>query len=194
MAASPRGKRSPELAYAALQSSDVDELKAALERIADQGDAKAIRPLLTVLMRPLDTEVHDRVRELLFQVKAKGAVPELMAALEEPAFHPVRHTILAIVWNAGLDVREHLGLILSIGLSGDAELLFECLTVVENQEIWPERDARTALRTVQKAMHDGMDPYKAHLVKALSTALEYRLGHDVTEDNGNDGMLPFPMA
>ena len=135
--AAPR-KNKLDLAFAALLSDDDAQVLTALTRIEDQGDARAIRPLLTALAKSSDGRVQQRIAGLLYQIKAKDAVAELMAALEDPTLLDVRRTVLATFWNAGLDVRDHLDRFVDIAVEGDAAECFECLTVIENQEIWPE--------------------------------------------------------
>lgn len=165
-----------DLAFASLLSDDDAQVLTALTRIEAQGDARAIKPLLTALVRQTDPRIQQRITELLYQVKAKDAVPELLAALEEPTLLGVRRTVLAAFWNAGLDVRDHLDRFVTIALEGNAEECFECLTVIENQEIWPEKAARLALSKVRKAIGLDTDEYKGAMLKELATVLEYRLG------------------
>ena len=176
MATNTTKSKRMDLAFAALLSDDDVQILTALTRIEEEGDAKAIKPLLQALGRTTDAKVQNRITSLLFQVKAKDATAELFAALEDPTLLDVRQTILATFWNAGLDVREHLDRFVGLAISGDAGECFECLTVIENQEIWPEKDARSALKKVRSAAVAEADTYKAAMLKDLVKALEYRLG------------------
>lgn len=175
MAEAPKKKRM-DLAFAALLSEDDAQVLTALTRIEQEGDARAIRPLLDALARSRSTGVQQRITSMLYQVKAGNAVEELLAALEEPALLDVRRTVLATFWNAGLDVREHLDRFVDIAIHGDAQECFECLTVIENQEIWPEKACRTALANVRKAAAAEGDAYKAAMLHDLVAVLEHRLG------------------
>ena len=76
----------------------------------------------------------------------------------------------------GLDLRDHLDRFVDLAISGDAGECFECLTVIENQEIWPEKDARLALKKVSSAAKSETDAYKKAILEDLVKALEYRLG------------------
>ncbi|MFN6177540.1 MAG: hypothetical protein ACK46G_08400 [Flavobacteriales bacterium] len=165
-----------DLAFAALLSDDDAQVLTALARVEDQGDARAIRPLLTALARSRDAKVQQRITGMLYQIKVKDAVPELMAALNEPTLLDVRRTILATFWNAGLDVRDHLDRFVDLAVEGDAEECFECLTVIENQEIWPEKAARLASAKARKAAAAETDAYKGALLNDLVAVLEERLG------------------
>ncbi|MFZ1330967.1 MAG: hypothetical protein WAR83_02195 [Flavobacteriales bacterium] len=176
MAATNTKTKRMDLAFAALLSDDDVQVLTALTRIEEEGDARAIKPLLHALGRTTDTKVQNRITSLLFQVKAKDATDELFAALEDPTLLDVRQTILAAFWNAGLDVRDHLDRFVEMAISGDAGECFECLTVIENQEIWPEKDARLALKKVSNAAKSEPDAYKKAMLEDLVNALEYRLG------------------
>jgi hypothetical protein len=173
----PKKKRL-DLAFAALLSDDDAQVLEAVTRIGNEGDARAIRPLLQALARSGDAKVQHTITDLLYQVKATGAVAELMTALDDPTLLDVRRTVIATFWNAGLDVRDHLDRFISLAIDGDAEECFECLTVVENQEIWPEKAVRLGLARIKKAIASESDAYKATMLKDMKAALEYRLGVD----------------
>ncbi|MBL7981464.1 MAG: HEAT repeat domain-containing protein [Flavobacteriales bacterium] len=165
-----------DLAFAALLSDDDAQVLTALARVEEQGDARAIRPLLTALAKSRDAKVQQRITDMLYQIKVKDAVPELMAALDEPTLLDVRRTVLATFWNAGLDVRDHLERFVDLAVEGDAEECFECFTVIENQEIWPEKAARLGLAKARKAATAETDAYKGAMLNDLVTVLEERLG------------------
>lgn len=175
----PKAKRM-DLAFAALLSADDEAILTALTRIEQEGDARAIRPLLTAYTHTTDGRIQQRITALLHQVKVANASEELFSALDEPAFTSIRTVILGTFWSAGLDVREHLDKFVSLALNGTAAECFECLTVIENQEIWPEKAARKALTEVRKALSSEQDGYKAAMLRDLLSALEYRLGVDQT--------------
>ena len=167
-----------DLAFAALLSEDDEAVLTALTRIEEDGDARAIKPLLTALVGTGEGQVRQRITALLYAVKATNAVEELLAALDDHRLSKERRTVLSSFWNAGLDVREHLDRFVDIALEGSAEECFECLTVIENQEIWPEKACRTALGRVKKALPSESDTYKAAMLADLIKVLEYRLGKD----------------
>ena len=169
-------KPSMDKVFAQLLSADDQQVLDALVTVQAQGDARAIRPMLHALAGSEDEEVRRKVTAMLYQVKVPGAVPELLAALDEEALRNERRTILSAFWNAGLDVREHLEEFVSCAIEGDAAECLECLTVIENQEIWPEKAVRTSVLRVGKASEQEDDPYKAGLLAELREHLNERLG------------------
>ncbi|MBV6405707.1 MAG: hypothetical protein GFGODING_02488 [Flavobacteriales bacterium] len=167
---------SMEPVFAALLSADDAQVLGALAKVETHGDARAIRPLLHALAGARDHGVRQRITALLNQVKVPGAAQELIAALEEPGLAAVRPAVLSALWNAGLDVRDHLEVLTGVAIAGTAEECFECLTVVENQELWPERAVRTAVSRLRLAAGAEADPYKATLLHDLRAVLEERVG------------------
>ncbi len=176
MAESSTKKQRMDLVFASLLSDDDAAVLTALTRIESQGDARAIHPLLTALTRKNTPTVQQRITSLLYQVKAADAVPTLLAALDDDKLRGVRQTVLATFWNAGLDVRDHLNRFIDIAITGDAQECFECLTVIENQEIWPEKAARLGLARVRKAVETEQDGYKGAMLGDLVRVLEDRFG------------------
>lgn len=174
----PTKKKHLDLAYATLLGGDEEAILSALARIEKDGDASAIRPLLLGLVSAKEGRVQQRITSMLFAIKATNATTVLLDALEDPELAPVRNTVLATFWNAGLDVRDHLDRFVTIALDGNADACFECLTVIENQEIWPEKATRLALAKVEKALLTEADTYKHSMLKDLASVLAYRLGED----------------
>jgi len=165
-----------DLAFAALLSEDDAQILTALTRIEDQGDARAIKPLLVALTASGSAVVQQRITSMLFQIKVADAVPELLAALDDKNLYTVRTTVLATFWNAGLDVHNHLKRFVDLAIAGTADECFECLTVIENQEIWPEKATRTASTRVKKAAGQEGDAYKRAMLHDLARVLDERLG------------------
>ena len=171
-----------EPALAALLSADDAKVLAALATVEAQGDARAIRPMLHALASTKDARVRQRITALLNEVKVPDAARELLAALEEPALEAVRPDVLAAIWNAGLDVRDHLEVLVGVAIAGTANECLECLNVVEQQELWPERAARTSVTRLRNAAALEGDAYKATLLGDLRAVLEDRLGRGPEQD------------
>ena len=174
--ATSSNKSNMDKTFEALLSADDARILKALATVDERGDARSIMPLLNALAKTSEQKVQQRITEMLYQVKVSGAVEELMKALQDPALRSVRRTILATFWNAGLDVRDQVDALVAVAVEGDAEECFECLTVIENQEIWPEKAARLGLAKARKAATAETDAYKAAMLNDLVAVLEERLG------------------
>jgi len=166
-----------DLAFASLRSTDDEEVLSALTRIGKEGDARAIRPLLNALATSGSAEVRQRITAMLFEVKAPQADAALFAALDDPELAGVRSTVLSTFWNAGIDVQGRLSTFVDIAINGTAAECFECLTVIENQEVWPTGEVRALLDRVEVATSSERDPYKATILNDLVAALRQRVDY-----------------
>jgi hypothetical protein len=165
-----------DLAFAALLNDDDAAALTALTRIEQQGDARAIPHLLRAHIANASPAVQSRISALLNQVKAPDAMSTLMAAIADPTLRKARRTAIAAIWSAGLDAREHLEPIIALAIEGDDQECFECLTVIENQEIWPEKAARLGLARVRKALEAAPSEYRRAMFSDIVMNLEHRLG------------------
>lgn len=163
-------------AFAALLNEDDAKALEALAVIQEKGDASTIVPLLKALADTEEPARQRRIQALLYQVKVKEAAAELARALDIPELLDVRKTTIAAFWNAGLDAQPYTERLVQIAVVGDAEETFEVLTVIENQELLPEKAARLGLSRVKKALPGETDPYKKALLEDLKNLLEDRLG------------------
>ncbi len=163
-------------AFAALLSEDDAQALEAVALIHEKGDASSILPLLHALAQTDDHARQRRIEGLLFEVKVKDAAAELAKALDLPELLDVRKTAIAAFWNAGLDAGPYVERLARIAVEGDAQETFEVLTVIENQELLPEKAARLALSRVKKAVPKEEDGYKQALLADLEKHLAERLG------------------
>lgn len=165
-------------ALAALLSDEEAKVIAALAYVQAHGDARAIQPMLRALARTSDAAQQQRIQAMLFEVKVKDAAAELVKALDEPALRPVRNVVLATFWNAGLDAAPHTERIIACAVEGSAEECFECLTVLENQELLPEKAVLKGIRTVSDAIAANTDEYKGAMLGSLLVELKARAGKE----------------
>lgn len=162
----------------ALLSADDARILKALAAVDERGDARSILPLLNALARTSELKVQQRITEMLYQVKVKDAVPELMKALEDPALRSVRRTILATFWNAGLDVRDQVEELVAVAVEGDAADCFECLTVLENNEFLNDKGVLAGIKRLNAAIASNTDEYKGAMLGSLLVELKARVGKE----------------
>lgn len=163
-------------AFAALLSDDDAKVLGALVLVQEQGDARAIMPLLHALARTDDQHRQQRILGLLNEVKVKDAATELVKALNEPALRSVRRHVIAAFWNAGLDAAPYCEKLITCAVEGTAEECFECLTVIENQELLPEKDVLRGIKAVSKAIAENTDDYRGVILGSLLVELKARVG------------------
>jgi len=129
--------KTQEKAYAEalrnLFSPDDEVVLAGIEELRKNGDHRVVFPLLEVMLNGSD-EVAEAVQKVLFQLKNRKAMDELVTALDNPKYEPLRVTILASFWNTGQWPVEHLVKLCEIAVNGTFEEAFEVLTIVEHME------------------------------------------------------------
>lgn len=165
-------------AFAALLSDDDAKVLAAIAYVQERGDARAIMPLLRALARTTDQHRQQKIHELLYQVKVKDAANELARALDEPDLRGVRQTVIATFWNAGLDAAPYTEKLITCAVEGSAEECFECLTVMENQELLPEQAVLRGIKQVSAAIAANTDEYKGVMLGSLLVELKARVGRE----------------
>lgn len=163
-------------AFAALLSDDDRKVLGALAYVQERGDARAILPMLQALARTSDHARQQKIKELLYEVKVKDAAAELAKALEDPALRSVRKTVIATFWNAGLDAAPYTERLIACAIEGDAEECFECLTVLENQELLPEKAVQRGIKEISAAIAKNTDDYKGAMLGSLLVELKARVG------------------
>jgi len=129
--------KTQEKAYAEalknLFSPDDEVVLTGIEELRKNGDHRVVFPLLEVMLNGSD-EVAEAVQKVLFQLKNRKAMDELVTALDNPKYEPLRVTILASFWNTGQWPVEHLVKLCEIAVNGTFEEAFEVLTIVEHME------------------------------------------------------------
>mgnify|MGYP003652706408 CR=1 FL=1 len=105
-----------------LKSNDEAFALKAIEKIKKGGDASYINDVLEALS------------QLLFDLKDKEAVEELVNQLSNPAFADIRVLILSACWQSGIDLNHRLADFVTVATIGSYMECLEVLTVVENWE------------------------------------------------------------
>ncbi|MFN3875624.1 MAG: hypothetical protein ACK4L7_06900 [Flavobacteriales bacterium] len=185
MAQQRLAKRRMDLAFAALLSDDDAAVLEALARIGSEGDARSIRPLLCAYARADRPSVRQRIAALLNQVKAEGAAEALAEALDDPELLSARHAALSAFWSAGLDARAYLARFVDIAIEGSPQESLECLTIVQEQDAWPEKAARAGAARLREASRREQDAFKASVLSDMAEELNARLGKGGAEEQRN---------
>jgi hypothetical protein len=138
---------------AELFSTDPAKVGAALEKIPEKGDSSVIVPLLkTYRAWEHEEEIRKQIAKILFELKTEAAIPELIAALDDPDFEEHRAFLISVFWNAGIFPVAHIDVLVRHAIKGDYMVALEVLTVVENI------DTKMDPEMLQNAMFD-IDEY-----------------------------------
>lgn len=154
-----------------LFSPDDEIVLAGIEELRKNGDHRVVYPLLEVMLNGSE-EVRAAVEKVLFQLKDSKAMEELVAALDNPKYEPLRVTILAAFWNTGQWPVEHLVKLCEIAVNGTFEEAFEVLTIVEHMEGSLESaELELALEPVREFLMTQEGHANFALIESLHSAL-----------------------
>lgn len=148
---------------AELFSTDPAKVMSALEKIPEKGDHTMVVPLLkTYRVWENEDEIRKQIAKIMYELKTETAIPELIAALDDPDFEDYRAFLISIFWNAGIFPVTHIDVLVRHAIKGDYMVALEVLTVVENIE------AKMEPEMLQDAMFDidehiEMYPDDAHI-------------------------------
>ena len=107
---------------------------AAIEKLKKGGDASFISDILSALANTTEVSIENALAQLLFDLKDKDAVEELVNQLVNPAFADIRVLMLSACWQTGIDLSHRLPDFITIASTGTYMECLEVLTVVENWE------------------------------------------------------------
>ena len=117
-----------------LKSNDEAFALKAIEKIKKGGDATYIHDLLEALQATTDVSIENGISQLLFDLKDKEAVEEIVNELINPKFSDVRIIMLSACWQSGIDLSHRLPDFITVASVGNYMECLEVLTVIENLE------------------------------------------------------------
>lgn len=116
-----------------LFSTRAETVRAALDKIPEEGDARMIIPLLkTYNAWETDPAIRAKIEKILGELKTESAVPELIEALEDPEFDALRALIISVFWHAGIYPVSDFDILIKNAIRGDYMVALEVITVIEN--------------------------------------------------------------
>jgi hypothetical protein len=79
-------------------------------------------------------EVKTNIHILLSEIKDVNAIDELVLAIQNERYLPIRQQLISICWENGLDFSPHLPVFVKLVIDGNYMESFEAMTVIENLE------------------------------------------------------------
>ena len=117
-----------------LKSNDEAFALKAIEKIKKGGDASYVNDVLEALSATTEVGIENTISQLLFDLKDKEALEELVNHLSNPAFTEIRVLILSACWQSGIDLSHRLPDFITVATAGTYMECLEVLTVIENWE------------------------------------------------------------
>lgn len=107
---------------------------AAIEKVKKTGDASLVPAILRALASAKDLTIENALSQLLFDLKDKEAIEELVNQLSNSEFASIRVIMLSACWQTGMDLSHRLPELITIACTGNYMECLEVLTVIENWE------------------------------------------------------------
>lgn len=107
---------------------------AAIEKVKKSGDAAMVPSILKALALTKELSIENALSQLLFDLKDKEAVEELVNQFQNPEFAEIRVLMLSACWQTGMDMSHRLPDFITIACTGSYMECLEVLTVIENWE------------------------------------------------------------
>ncbi len=117
-----------------LSNSDIKRQLKAVKSLKIHGNETVIEPLLIKLSTTENEELSYEISDLLNTIKSTRVPEKIADALIDKRFSTIRQTLLASIWNSGLDYRPYLKEIVSAATQGEMMDALECITIIENIE------------------------------------------------------------
>lgn len=117
-----------------LQSGEVKKISKGIKALEAHGNASVIRPLVDLLLAGVAEKNEKEIIELLSSLKDTSITAEVMDVIEDPAYLPIRQTILSTIWNTKVDFSDYVDEFVLIATKGNFMEALDCLTIIENLE------------------------------------------------------------
>ena len=124
----------------------------ALKRIPHEGNHEVIKPMLQLLATNPSSDIQLLLEKSLFNLKDPKAIDPLLDALTDAELLGIRAEVLACIWQSGIDVSEHLSLLIDIAISDEFMTGVEVLTIVDNGEGYPDDHVTDSITKLDGAM------------------------------------------
>ena len=156
-----------------LFSAKADTVRAALEKVPSQGNARMVIPLLkTYKAWDHEEDIQIKIANILGQIKTESAIPELIEALDDPEFDAERALILSTFWHAGLYPVSDINVLVRHAIRGDFFVTLEALTVIENIESQMDLDMlQDALFDIEEFLDEHPDAPHAEILSQLKDVI-----------------------
>ncbi len=117
-----------------LKSDDEAFALKAIEKIKKGGDASFIGELLSALTATTQPGIENAISQLLFDLKDKEAVEEIVKQLPNKDYSDIRVIMLSACWQSGHDLSHRLPDFITVATIGTYMECLEVLTIIENWE------------------------------------------------------------
>ena len=146
-----RAKRIAGL-IADLRSRNERRVIGALKRVPHEGSPEMVEALFDLYAQNPSREAIMLLEKTVHNLKDPNCVAPMIGMLEDPQYSEVHAKILSAIWQSGLDVSEHLLVLINQAVDGEFMKAMEVMTIVENQEFEDDQALTAAIKVMDQAV------------------------------------------
>jgi len=154
-----------------LRSGNSTAILETIEEIRDSGKTTILPEIFELLLDTEDDEVMDACTGLLNDLKSDEGSEQVVAALKNPRYKPIRQILVSSCWQSGLDYHDHVLLFAKIVVKDDYAAAIEAFTVIENSLGELEDDEIVQLTAVLNEGLSNVSDNKKKLLRELLSVI-----------------------
>jgi len=115
-----------------LSSGNEETIAKALKKVRQKGDAESIGILLDLVLLAPNESIQQEALAILYDIKHPEASKYLFERIRSAETDAQLAVLISILWQAGLDAKEELPLLVQLAIKHDFEVCLECISVIEH--------------------------------------------------------------
>ena len=135
-----------------LESRNERKVIGALKRVPHEGSPEMMEALFTLYAQSPSEEVIILLEKTLHNLKDPACVEPMMDVLNDDQKDKQHAKVLSALWQSGLDVSEHLHILVDRAVKGDFLTAMEAMTVIENLEFSNDDALTKSIQQMDKAV------------------------------------------
>ncbi|MFT4544512.1 MAG: HEAT repeat protein [Bacteroidia bacterium] len=156
-----------------LKSNDETVALKAIEKVKKGGDVSYMTELLDALTATTEAGIESSISQLLFDLKDKEAIEELVNQLVNPAYDDIRVIMLSACWQSGIDTSHRLPDFVTVVSTGSYMECLEVLTIIENWEDFSNQETLDLeLLRLRSLLSESDKPENDEMVFSIIEVLE----------------------
>lgn len=157
-----------------LFSPDEQVVLKALEAIKEDGSAKMVEPLMTLVCKTGEdwALVSERALHILSSLKDSKAHTALLKAIDKEEFSSQTDRLLSAIWQSDINASEDVAKIVRVALKANYMAIFEAITIIESCEyVIPEDQIIESQLAVKFYLNENPKSEKLEIVENLLNTL-----------------------
>lgn len=145
---------------AKIETKIIDDLKSknerriigALKLVPHEGSSEMIEPMFEIMLGHMGSDVQMLLEKTIHNLKDPNCIDPLISMLENKKYFDIQAAVLTSIWQSGLDVTEHIDILIDTAINGDYMTVIEVITIIEHLEFDNDAGLTSAIQKMDKAV------------------------------------------